>query len=55
MQQTSQKRRQKEKGIAPVWSNLKPNNSSRIGLRIFVVHNSEAQVVVDEISFLFTL
>lgn len=41
--------------IEPVWRNFKPNNTSRISLRIFVIHHSKAQVVIDKIFLLFAL
>jgi len=54
-QYKSELNNQKEDGRKPVWSNLKPNNARRIRLRILVVHNSKAQVVVDKILLLFAL
>lgn len=39
----------------PVWGNLKTNNTSSLSLRIFMVHDSKAQVVVNEMSIIFAL
>ena len=44
-----------EKILTPVWSNLKPYNPSRISLKILVIHDSKAQVVINEIFLLFAL
>lgn len=43
------------KALKPVWRHFKTNDARSISFRILVVHDSEAQVVVDKIFLLFAL
>jgi len=43
------------KATAPAWNNLKPNYASIISLNIQMIHNLEAEVVINVIFVIFTL
>ena len=54
-QQQSLNKLKSENKEEPGWGNLKTNNTSRISLRILMIHDSEAQVVINEMFLIFAL